>query len=78
MSTDVINGAGIATRNVKLALERMRVRLALMDATTNALGILNDRWAILGEMDAIEREINAVRKVILGAHWPTEAEYAEV
>src|SRR5215831_6944752 len=78
MSTDVIERAGNATRDIKSEIRRVKMHLELIDLSCNAFGVLCDhRMAIFD----IETAINALVKIqrgLLDTHWPSEAEYNEV
>lgn len=78
MSEDIVNAAGQASRQIKLAICEMRLKIETMDTTSNALGVLNDRWMLLASLDEIDRCSDRIRRIVLATHWPTQAEYAEI
>jgi hypothetical protein len=76
--TDILDQAGRATMDIKLAVRELILRLQTMDMTCNALGILNDHGMLLAELDQPIREIRSIQSKIILTQWPKAADYAEV
>lgn len=78
MSTDIINDAGEASRNLKGMRNRLRQLVDSLDLTSNACGVIIDQGRLLADLDGIVRTTGHMQTLILDTHWPTEAEYREV
>jgi hypothetical protein len=78
VSTEVLDQAGQATMDIKLALRELILRLQTLDTTCNALGVLNDHGMLQADLDQSVRDIYRIQSKIILTQWPKAADYAEV
>jgi len=78
MTTDILDQAGQASMDIRVAIRELILRLQTLDTTCNALGILNDHGMLLAELDQPVRDIRSIQSRIILTQWPKAADYAEV
>jgi len=78
MSAEIIDKAGQATRNVKMSLAELTDKIAAIDTSCNAFGVLNDPGMVLAELDQIFRAVCHIQTGIINTQWPKVAEYSEM
>jgi len=78
MSAEIIDKTGQATRSVKIALAELTDKIAAIDTSCNAFGVLNDPGMVLADLDQIFRAVCHIQTGIINTQWPKVAEYSEV